>query len=133
MRSRETRMERMSKQLMRDFADIIRNDLKLPESFKLISITHVKLAPDQSAVKVFISHLKEGETKPSAEALNTRAYEIRERLMKRLDWRKIPMVSFYEDDSLKRGFDLIQKIDRLGVQPTLGQDGSVEEPHDLPN
>ena len=113
MRSKETRMERMNKQLMRDFSEIIRDDLKLPETFKLLTVTRVVLSPDQSTAKVYVSHLKDGETGPSVTALNSRAYDIRERLMRRLSWRKIPVVSFYEDDSLKRGFELIQKIDRL--------------------
>lgn len=113
MRSKETRMERMNKQLMRDFSDIIRDDLKLPESFKLLSVTRVILSPDQSTARVYVSHLKDGETGPAVTALNTRAYDIRELLMRRLSWRKIPVVSFFEDDSLKKGFDLIRKIESL--------------------
>lgn len=113
MRSKETRMERMNKQLMRDFSDIIRTELKLPESFKLLSITHVDLSHDQSSANVHVSHLKEGETTAAVTALNHQAGLIREHLMKRLAWRKIPMVTFYEDDSLKRGFEMIRKIERL--------------------
>lgn len=113
MRSKDTRMERMNKQLMRDFSDIIRDELKLPESFKLLSVTRVILSPDQSAAKVYVSHLKDGETVPAVTALNARAYEIREMLMRRLSWRKIPVVSFHEDDSLKKGFELIRKIESL--------------------
>lgn len=123
-------MERMSKQLMRDFSEIIRNDLKLPESFKLLSITHVKLAPDQSTVKVYISHLKDGETGPAAVALNARAYDVRDRLMQRLAWRKIPSVTFFEDDSLKRGFDLIQKIEKLNrpaASPKSEENGKKDD------
>lgn len=121
MRSKETRMERMNKQLMRDFSEIIRDDLKLPDTFKLLSVTRVILAPDQSTVKVYVSHLKDGETEPAVTALNTRAYDIREHLMHRLSWRKIPVVSFYVDDSLKRGVDLIRKIESLTrpAEPTL--------------
>ncbi|MBI4179243.1 30S ribosome-binding factor RbfA [bacterium] len=118
MRSKETRMERMSKQLIRDFSDIIRNDLKLPESFKLLSVTHVKLSPDQSTAKVYVSHLKDGETGPAVTALNARAWDVREQLMHRLSWRKIPTVSFVEDDSLKRGFELIRKIEGLSRTET---------------
>jgi len=106
-------MERMNKQLMRDFSEIIRDELKLPDSFKLLSITRVDLTPDQSHVKVYVSHLKEGETDPAVMALNSRSADIRERLMRHLSWRKIPAVTFYGDDSLKKGFDMIQKIERL--------------------
>ena len=113
MRSKETRMERMNKQLMRDFSEIIRDELKLPESFKLLSVTRVVLSPDQSTARVYVSHLKDGETAPSVVALNARAYDVRDRLMPRVAWRKIPTVSFYEDDSLKRGFELIRKIEGL--------------------
>ncbi len=113
MRSKDTRMERMNKQLMRDFSEIIRDDLKLPESFKLLSVTRVVLSPDQSTAKVYVSHLKDGETVPAVTALNSRAYDIRELLMRRVAWRKIPVVSFYEDDSLKQGVDLIRKIESL--------------------
>lgn len=108
----------MNKQLMRDFSDIVRDELKLPESFKLLSITRVSISPDQSTAKVHVSHLKDGETAPAVTALNARAYEIRERLMRRLSWRKIPTVTFYEDDSLKRGFELIRKIENLTRMPT---------------
>lgn len=135
MRSKETRMERMNKQLMRDFSEIIRDELKLPESFKLISVTRVALSPDQSTAKVYISHLKEGETVPAVTALNSRAYDVRERLMPRLAWRKIPTVSFFADDSLKKGFDLIQKIERLSrgssdpaaVTPVDGAEGPARQ------
>ena len=113
MRSKETRMERMNKQLMRDFSEIIRDELKLPETFKLLSVTRVVLSQDQSAAKVYVSHLKDGETDPAVTALNARAYDVRDRLMPRVAWRKIPAVSFFADDSLKRGFDLIRKIDSL--------------------
>ncbi|OGH57642.1 MAG: ribosome-binding factor A [Candidatus Lindowbacteria bacterium RIFCSPLOWO2_12_FULL_62_27] len=120
MRSKETRIERMNKQLMRDFSDIIRTELKLPESFKLLSVTRVTMAPDQSMARVYVSHLKEGETAPAVTALNARAYEIRECLMPRLAWRKIPTVSFHEDDSLKHGFELIRKIESLTRPPEAG-------------
>ena len=113
MRSKDTRMERMNKQLMRDYSDIIRDELKLPESFKLLSVTRVDLTPDQSFAKVYVSHLKDGETEPSVTALNARAYEVREHLMHRLSWRKIPVTTFYADDSLKRGVDLIRIIERV--------------------
>lgn len=124
MRSKETRMERMNKQLMRDFSEIIRDDLKLPESFKLVSVTRVVLSPDQSTAKVYISHLKEGETLPAVTALNSRAFTIRERLMRRLSWRKIPTASFFEDDSLKKGFELIQKIERLSRPASAPVEGT---------
>ena len=127
MRSKETRMERMNKQLMRDYSEIIRDELKLPESFKLLSITHVELYADQSAAKVYVSHLKEGHTGPAVAALNNEAGLIRSHLRTRLAWRKIPSATFFEDDSLKRGFDMIRKIERL-----TAQSGSSQPEQDVP-
>ena len=124
MRSKETRLERMNKQLMRDFSEIIRDDLKLPESFKLVSVTRVVLSPDMSTAKVYISHLKDGETVPAVTALNSRAFTIREMLMRRLSWRKIPTATFFEDDSLKKGFELIQKIERLSKPADVSAEGT---------
>ena len=133
MRSKETRLERMNKQLIRDCSEIIRDELKLPDSFKLLSVTRVVLSADVSTAKIYLSHLKDGETKSAVTALNERAYPFRERLMKRLSWRKIPVVSFFEDDSLKRGFELIQKINSLNRSgglplPDESTDSSGEEP-----
>ena len=113
MQTKDLRMDRMNKQLMRDISEIIRDELKLPESFKLLSITNVDLSTDLSAVKVYVSHLKDGESAPCVKALNDRAWEVRDYLKPRITWRKIPSVTFFEDDSLKKGFALIQKIDRL--------------------
>lgn len=130
MRSKDTRIERMNKQLLRDFSELIRDELKLPETFKFLTITQVNLSPDMSSVKVHVSHLKDDQTEPCVQVLTQRTPDMRDRLRKMLAWRKIPMITFYADDSLKRGFEMIQKIDRLvrpaESRPDAGDAGDAE-------
>lgn len=113
MSSRVNRVDRLNKQFIRDISDLIRADARFPDDFKLLTVTDVKIAPDMSSARVFISHLKDNQTAPAVDLLNQHARFMREAIRRRVKWKRVPNIEFVADESFKKAFDLVNKISRL--------------------
>ncbi len=106
-----TRQKRVARLIQKDVADIFLRKGNEYAPGKMVSITRVRVSPDLSYAKIYISIF------PSAnhdEVLNTimgHAHKIRFDLghKVRSQLRIVPEIAFFIDDSL----DYIEKIDKL--------------------
>ncbi len=79
----------------------------------MVSVTHVNLATDLSIARVFVSTPGgEEERTLAVEALQSAAGKLGMELQKRIKIRKMPKLVFEADDTLERGEDMSDKIDR---------------------
>ncbi|MBY0358412.1 MAG: 30S ribosome-binding factor RbfA [Candidatus Obscuribacterales bacterium] len=97
-------------------SDIILRGLRDPRMGGLISVTDVECSPDCRRARIFISVFgEETQQTGTLEALTDHAGEIRGELGRRLQLRFAPDISFKLDNSLERGAqvsELINKISR---------------------
>jgi ribosome-binding factor A len=109
-----SRSDRISEQIRRDLAEIIRGELKDPR-VGMISLTAIELTPDYAHAKVFfttldISHLPEIQS-----GLARAAGFLRRELGRRIRIHTLPELHFIHDDSLERGASLSKLIDEAAA------------------
>lgn len=97
-----SRSQRVSEQIRRDLADIVRAELKDPR-IGLCSFTEVKLSRDISHAVVYCSVLDEGAQQETIELLNRASGFLRSKVASRLISRTVPALKFVLDDSGLRG------------------------------
>lgn len=105
-----SRKDRVSEQVRRELAELIRTELKDPR-IGMISITEVEVTADYAHAKVFFSsmtgseHLAEVMT-----GLEKASGFLRRELGKRIRIHTTPQLHFVFDASLERGADLSKLI-----------------------
>ena len=71
----------------------------------------------EEIAKVYVSSfLSEGEIKKGVDGLNSAAGFIQNTISKKLRIYKFPRLTFIADSSLKEGFDMVAKLNRLEAQ-----------------
>lgn len=104
---------RMSEDIHRELTDIFRQ-VKDPRVSNMLSVVRVELAGDGSHCKVYVSSLLGMEdTKQSVKGLKSAAGFIRRELFARLKMRKSPELTFIADDSIARGAEITQKLEKI--------------------
>jgi ribosome-binding factor A len=106
-----TRQKKVSRLVQKELADIF---LKRGNEFghgKLVSITRVRISPDLSFAKVYISIFPATNQEEVLKSLQEHSSKIRYDLghKVRTQLRIVPDIAFHIDDSL----DYIDKIDKL--------------------
>jgi ribosome-binding factor A len=106
-----TRQKKVSRLIQKELADIFLKKNKEVAPGKLISITLVRVSPDLSFAKIFLSifpSLNQKEVLDSIKDQTTKIrYELGQKVRSQL--RIVPEIAFFIDDSL----DYIDKIDKL--------------------
>lgn len=100
----KVRTKRISEEVKKELADIVRMELKDPRVQGLLSITSVQVTGDLRYAEVFVSYY--GNKEEQVEVLNTlkkAAGFIRNELGKRLRLRFVPELLFKPDNSLEHG------------------------------
>lgn len=93
---------------------ILEGKIKDPRVNSFISITRVTVSRDLSYADVYVSNINENASiDRSAQGLQSAAGFIQSQLGHSLHIRKIPRLRFHADTSIREGFDLVQKIERL--------------------
>ena len=106
------RKDRVSEQVRRELADLIRTELKDPR-VGMISITDVEVTPDYAHAKVFSSTLAGRESLPGVmEGLQKASGFLRRELGKRMSIHMTPQLHFVFDKSLERGAELSKLIQK---------------------
>lgn len=105
-----TRLNKIGRLIQKELGDIFQKQTQgMPGT--LISVSVVRVSPDLSVARVYLSFFPSDKAKELLEAVraNTKAirYDLGQRI--RLQVRKIPELSFFIDDSL----DYIERIDDL--------------------
>ena len=106
-----TRLDRVSKLLQKDLGEIIQIDLKHVTKGAMVTVTKVKVSPDLSLAKVYLSLFATPDKKALMSDIKRHSSEIRGKLGSRIrnQLRVVPNLQFYDDDSL----DYIENIENL--------------------
>ena len=126
-----SRSQRVSEQIRRDLADIVRAELKDPR-IGLCSFTEVKLSRDLSHAVVYCSVLDEDAQQETIELLNRASGFLRSKVASRMIARTVPALKFVLDDSSLRGAAMDHLIgkalrsdsERAEQQPATDDDAS---------
>ena len=84
-------------------SDIIMNDVKEPSVTGLISVTDVKITPDQKYAKVYVSIFGKENKNKVIEALKKATGFIKRELGRRVRMRNMPDITFELDNSMEYG------------------------------
>ena len=105
-----SRKDRVSEQIRRELAELIRTELKDPR-VGMISLTDVEVTADYAHAKVFFSTLAGSEGLPDVlTGLQNASGFLRRELGKRISIHTTPQLHFVYDQSLERGADLSKLI-----------------------
>jgi ribosome-binding factor A len=106
-----TRQNKVAKQIQKDIAEILQQHAKSFAHGKMLTVTSVRITPDLSLAKIFISVFPSDNGNEYVQNLNENINIYRNDLGKRLrhQLRKMPELIFNLDDSL----DYLENIDKL--------------------
>jgi ribosome-binding factor A len=106
-----TRQKKVSRLIQKELADIFLRKNNEFAPGKLISITIVRVSPDLSFAKVFLSIFPSANQEETVKAIKDHTAKIRFELGQkvRTQLRIVPEIAFFVDDSL----DYIDNIDKL--------------------
>ncbi len=105
-----SRKDRVSEQIRRELAELIRTELKDPR-VGMISITDVEVTADYAHAKIFFSSLAGSENLTAVmTGLEKASGFLRRELGKRIRIHTTPQLHFVFDHSLERGADLSKLI-----------------------
>lgn len=101
-----TRSDRMSAQLLRVIAVIVRSEFEYDEELKHVSISDVDVTKDLSIARVYFNTLFPDLKDEALKILERNNKYIRSLVSKQVRSRKIPELRFIYDESLERGANL---------------------------
>jgi ribosome-binding factor A len=106
-----TRQNKIARLLQKEISDIFRSFTQNMQKGILISPTIVRISPDLSVARVYISVFPSDKEKEYLDLVNERSVAIRHELAQRThhQLRTVPTLTFFLDDSL----DYIENIDNL--------------------
>jgi ribosome-binding factor A len=111
------RLNKIERLLQKELSDIFQRRTQAAPG-TLISVSAVRVSPDLSIAKAYLSIFPSDKGKEQMDAIRTHTKSIRYDLGQRvrLQLRKIPELSFFIDDSL----DYLENIDSLLNLPSSG-------------
>jgi len=123
-----SRRDRVSEQIRRELADLIRTELKDPR-VGLVSITDVEVSADYAHAKIFFSSMSGREHLDSVmTGLQKASGFLRRELGKRISIHSTPQLHFVFDESLERGADLSKLIqDAVSISKASDSSDSTED------
>ena len=105
-----TRQAKIARLLQKELSEIFRAQTAKTRG-TLISVSSVKVSPDLSVAKAYLSVFPADKAAETVKSINDNAQTVRYELAQRVRYqlRKTPALTFYVDDSL----DYIENIDNL--------------------
>lgn len=105
------RHDRLEQDVKAALSNIVSYEVKDPSVTGLISVTDVKITPDQKYAKVYVSIYGKQNNKKVIEALKKATGYIKSELAHRVKMRNIPSITFILDDSIEYGSRMDKIID----------------------
>lgn len=122
------RAERMSSVIREVVSDAIANRLSDPRISRFTSVTRVSMTSDMEYADVSVSVMgTDREARRTMEGLTSARGAIQSMLAKQLDVRRCPMLRFELDVGIKKGFEIVQELDRLGAEREAREKARAEE------
>lgn len=120
------RTSRVGETVRDALTQILRSDLR---DFDMgwSSISEVEVAPDLHYARVFVTGLKEEDTKKTVEQLRKAAGQVRHHLARRINLRYTPELDFRYDETAMRALR-VETILREVMPPKTEEENSSEEP-----
>lgn len=116
------RSDRVTEQIRRELADLIRLELKDPR-VNLVTLTDVEITADYTHAKVFYTTLADSDQREElARGLKRSAGFLRRELGKRIRIHHTPELHFIYDGSVERGTQLSALIDQAVRSDEAGQE-----------
>ena len=114
----EFRLAKLGEQIRGEIALLISTQkIKDPRVSTFLTINRVEVAADLAYAKVYVSSfLPEGQILKGVAVLNSAAGFIQSSIAKKLTIRKFPKLSFIADSSVKEGFEMVNKLNRLEAE-----------------
>jgi len=110
------RTERLSQFIQNEISDLLCKHINDPRLNGLISVTRVSVTSDMRNAKVFISAVGDNIDKDEIlKGFASASGFFRRELAHHLNTRITPELEFYFDDSIERGINLINLIDRVAA------------------
>src|SRR3954447_16424095 len=123
---KKTRRTSKVGELVRDaLVDVFRHDLKTDLGFT--SITEVEVSPDLHFARVYISGLKEDETREVAERLQDLRGRVRKFLGARIRLRYTPELDFRYDETTMRASRIEELLMQVAPKPEPAAEPEEEE------
>lgn len=109
------RKEKFNEQFKRVISELLFREIKDPRIKGFITITEVDIAKDFKSARVYytIYGTSKKEKEKSMKGIICSANYIEHRLFKDLSLKYRPKLTFIYDESIKKGFDIIQKLNQL--------------------
>ena len=117
-----TRSDRMSAQILRVVAVIVRNEFEYEKELKHVSISDVDVTKDLSVAKVYFNTLFPELKDQALETLQEHTKHIRSLVSKQIRARKVPELRFIYDESLERGANLEALISKARATDTNSEE-----------
>jgi ribosome-binding factor A len=97
-----TRQQKVASQIQQDLSEIFRLSTREVTQGKMITVTVVRMSPDLSVAKIYLSVFPSGNTEEFIKNLQHHVKHIRFELGKRIRYqlRIVPELAFFVDDSL---------------------------------
>ena len=124
-----SRADRISEQIQRELAELIRKGLKDPR-VGWVSITAVEVTRDYSHAKVFYTVMDDSKREITQEALESAAGYLRNGIGRVLQIFTTPQLHFVYDDSIARGVYMSRLIDDVvgnGTKAEVDADTTDED------
>lgn len=118
------RTSRVGENVRDALVEVFRHDLK-GVTLGLTSITGVDVSPDLHYARVYISGLKEEETKQVVRDLQNARGRVRGFLGKRIRLRYTPELDFKYDEAPERGGRIEHLLDELKKERSAGEAGGA--------
>lgn len=114
----EFRLAKLGEQIRGEIAQLISTQkIKDPRVSTFLTINRVEVAADLAYAKVYVSSfLPEGQILKGVAGLNSAAGFIQSSIAKKLTIRKFPKLNFIADTSIKEGFEMVNKLNRLEAE-----------------
>ncbi len=119
------RQQKVGRQIQKDLGDIFQKEAMHLLDGALITVTGVKVSPDLSIARAYISILPDSKKESVLEALKENSKFLRQKLGLRVrhQLRIVPELHLYLDDTL----EYVEKMDKIFsglVIPPPGEDGT---------
>ena len=114
----EFRLAKLGEQIRGEIAQLISTQkIKDPRVSTFLTINRVEVAAALAYAKVYVSSfLPEGQILKGVAGLNSAAGFIQSSIAKKLTIRKFPKLTFIADTSIKEGFEMVNKLNRLEAE-----------------
>jgi ribosome-binding factor A len=119
-----SRSDRVSSQMHKELADILRTELDDAE-LGMVTVSGVEVSRDLAVAKAYVSFLgAKLESKKCIKRLNESAGQLRHLVGRRMRMRVLPELRFFHDDSIERGLHMDALIGSLEIPPADSDPGS---------